>query len=190
MPTIRFRTQDTRASTARKLNSLLVGESDAGTFFRFRETPQTFDQWLVQLEDVRRALYAAFYTTEPIGQFRMQDDRRMLCYRLNRLAEAVDAGAQDIAPTSLLPPVLSGTPETGETLTVTNGTWRANPSATITRRWLRDGVEIVGATGTTYVLVVADEGAEITVEVTATNTEGATVVVTNALGPVVAPGAP
>ena len=30
MPSTSFRTQDTRASTARKLNSLLVGESDAG----------------------------------------------------------------------------------------------------------------------------------------------------------------
>lgn len=185
MPTIRFRTQDTRASTARKLNSLLVGESDAGAFFRFRETPQTFDQWLVQLEDVRRALYAAFYPTEPIGQFRMQDDRRMLCYRLNRLAETVDAGPQDIAPINLLPPILSGTPETGETLTVTDGTWRANPAATITYQWKRDGADIVGATNATYVLVEADETAEITVEVTATNSEGSAIVVTAPVGPVV-----
>ena len=185
MPTIRFRTQDTRASTARKLDSLLVGESDAGTFFRFRETPQTFDQWLAQLEDVRRALYAAFYTTEPIGQFRMQDDRRMLCYRLNRLAEAVDAGAQDIAPVNLLPPVLSGTPVIGQTLSVTAGTWRANPAATITYQWKRDGADIVGATNATYVLDVADEGAVITVEVTATNSEGSAIAVTAPVGPVV-----
>lgn len=186
MPAIRFRTQDTRSSTARKLNQLLVGESDAGTFFRFRETPQTFDQWLVQLEDVRQALYLAFYSTESIGQFRMQDDRRMLCYRLNRLSEAVEGGAQEVAPSVLTAPTVSGTAAVGETLSATAGTWRANPAEAITYQWKRDGVDIVGANAATYLLVEADEATEITVEVTATNTEGEATVVTNALGPVTA----
>lgn len=185
MPTIRFRTQDTRASTARKLNQLLVGQSDAGTFFRFRETPQTFDQWVTQLEDVRRALNNAYYVTTKVGQFRMQDDRRMLCYRLNRLVEAIAAGAQDAAPTIVTGPVLTGTPEVGQTLTTTNGTWRGRPTPTFTRRWLRDGVAIAGATALTYVLVEGDEAAEITVEVTATNSEGSAAAVTAPVGPVV-----
>lgn len=92
MPQIRFRTQDTRASTARKLNALLVTETDAGPFFPFRETPQTYDQWNLELESVRRALAEADYSVDDVGQFRTSDTRQLRCRKLNRLVDAIAAG--------------------------------------------------------------------------------------------------
>lgn len=74
-------------------------------------------------------------------------------------------------PASLTKPAITGTATVGQTLTSTNGTWTDNPT-TYTRRWLRDGVAISGATATTYVLVTADKTHKISVEVTAKNAKG------------------
>ena len=49
---------------------------------------------------------------------------------------------------------------------------RAGLAATITRRWLRDGTAIAGATGTSHVVTSADRGAVLTVTETATNADG------------------
>lgn len=91
-----------------------------------------------------------------------------------------------IAPSFTVDPVLSGTPTVGETLTVTNGTAGGTPSATFARAWLRDGTAIAGATGATRVLTEDDVDALISVRVTATNTAGSDVAISNELGPVVA----
>lgn len=91
-----------------------------------------------------------------------------------------------IAPSFNVDPVLSGTPTVGETLTVTNGTAGGTPAATFARAWLRDGAAIAGATGTTRVLTEDDVDALISVRVTATNSAGSDVAISNELGPVVA----
>lgn len=90
--TTRFRTQDTRSSTTKKLNALLAGDTVAANFFSFREVPQTYDQWDAVLEGLRKAMYAAFYPVEPVGKFRTSDTRRLRAFKLNRFAEAVAAG--------------------------------------------------------------------------------------------------
>lgn len=103
--------------------------------------------------------------------------------------DAVDAAvamASAAVPANTVAPALSGTATVGQTLTVTNGTWTGSPTPTYSRAWLRDGVVIPGATGTTYVLVGADEDAVITVRVTATNTTGTASAVSNASAPVAA----
>ena len=86
--TTRFRTQDTRSSTAKKLNALLAGNAVAANFFSFREVPQTYDQWDAVLEGLRKAMYIAFYPVEPVGKFRTADTRRLRAFKLNRFAEA------------------------------------------------------------------------------------------------------
>lgn len=104
------------------------------------------------------------------------------------LAEEIiadEAAAQN--PVNTVAPVLSGTPEVGEVLTSTPGTWVGVTPFTYTRRWLRDGEAISGATAASYTLVSADEGAEITVEVKATNSAGSGTALSNALGPVTDP---
>jgi hypothetical protein len=67
-------------------------------------------------------------------------------------------------------PVVSGTGTVGQILTTTNGTW-VNAS-TYAYQWLRDGVAIVGATASTYVLVAADSTHAVSCRVTATNAGG------------------
>lgn len=95
------------------------------------------------------------------------------------------AAAINTTPVNTVAPALSGTPEVGETLTVTNGTWTSQSSVSYSREWLRDGAVIPGETGTTYLLDAADEDADISVRVTATNANGSTSALSNTLGPVV-----
>jgi hypothetical protein len=80
-----------------------------------------------------------------------------------------------IPPANAVAPVISGTAVVGQTLTAVAGTWAGIPTPTVTGNWQRNGVNISGATGLTYVLTQADAGntANITYEETATNTAGA-----------------
>ncbi|MFC6343526.1 hypothetical protein ACFP8W_16190, partial [Nocardioides hankookensis] len=75
-----------------------------------------------------------------------------------------------IAPPSLTKPVISGTPEAGAALTVSNGTWNQT-NLTYAYQWLRDGTAITDATAATYTATAADAGAELTADVTATSTK-------------------
>lgn len=82
------------------------------------------------------------------------------------------SSASAFAPINNSLPLILGTPIVGSTLTATNGSWSASPSPTFTYQWKADGVNITGATSATYVVDAADVGADITVTVTATNSEG------------------
>jgi lysophospholipase L1-like esterase len=77
---------------------------------------------------------------------------------------AAASGAPALFNTVL--PAISGTATTGQTLTASTGTWSATPDS-YTYQWRRAGSNISGATSSTYVLQVADEGQAITVTVTA-----------------------
>lgn len=87
----------------------------------------------------------------------------------------------EFAPENTVAPVLSGTPEVGETLSVSNGTFIGTAPITYTYQWKRDGVDIVGATSSTYLLDALDEGTEVSAEVTATNALGSDSALSNAL---------
>lgn len=76
------------------------------------------------------------------------------------------------APTNVSLPVISGSPIVGQTLTTSVGTWIGNPVPIYTFQWNRDGTPIGGETGQTYVVDALDVGEDITVTVTATNSEG------------------
>lgn len=92
-------------------------------------------------------------------------------------------------PTFTSNPAILGSAVVGATLTAVDGTAIGNPSPTITRVWLRDGLAISGATGTTYVLVEADLGTTITVRNTATNGVGTPPTATSTgVGPVLEAG--
>lgn len=90
---------------------------------------------------------------------------------------------QEFAPESSVPPTISGTSEVGQTLTVTDtGEWGAGTEPfTFTYQWTRGGVDISGATNSTYVLVGADDGESIRCDVTATNNEGSDTASSNAI---------
>ncbi len=74
-------------------------------------------------------------------------------------------------PVNSVLPTISGTPQTGQTLTATNGTWTNSPTS-FTFQWKRAGTPIGGATASTYVPVAADVGNTLTVSVIATNSGG------------------
>ena len=82
-------------------------------------------------------------------------------------------GGVPVAPSNTVLPAITGTAQVGQVLTSTTGAWTARPGATYTRQWKAAGVNIGGATGTTYTPLVGDVGKVITVTVTATNTQGA-----------------
>lgn len=63
-------------------------------------------------------------------------------------------------------PSISGTARVGKTLKVSTGTWSPKPK--FTYQWYREGTPISGATKSSYKLVAADQGALITVSITAT----------------------
>ncbi len=86
------------------------------------------------------------------------------------------------APLATTAPALSGTAKVGETLVASEGVWTGNP--TLTLQWLRNGVEISGVSGASYVLAADDTGATITVRVSATNAGGTTIATSPGAGPV------
>jgi len=71
-------------------------------------------------------------------------------------------------PANTVAPSISGNQWQGQVLTTTNGTWTNSPT-TFTYQWRRGGVDIGGATASTYTLVAADRGTNITCVVTAGN---------------------
>lgn len=74
-------------------------------------------------------------------------------------------------PANTVAPAITGIAQTGQTLTCSNGTWSNSPTG-FTYQWKRGGVDIAGATASTYLLVVADEGAAVKCTVTASNANG------------------
>ena len=83
-------------------------------------------------------------------------------------------------------PVISGTATVGQVLTTSNGTWAGFPAPTFTYQWKRGGTAISGATSQSYLLVSADAGAMISVDVTATNSAGNATATAAAVGPITA----
>jgi hypothetical protein len=74
----------------------------------------------------------------------------------------VDARLVATAPPQIQAPAGTGV---GATLTSTPPTWN-QADVTMTYQWLREGQPISGATGTTYILTVADFNRAISLKVT------------------------
>lgn len=100
---------------------------------------------------------------------------------------ATSAVTAPVAPSNSTAPSVTGTARVGQTLAGTNGAWVGTAPITYARQWMRNGAAIAGATGTSYALVDADMGMNITLRVTATNMAGSTVSTSAAVGPVVKP---
>ena len=87
-----------------------------------------------------------------------------------------------LAPSNTVAPVIAGTLNVGDTLTVTDGgIWLGSPIPDLTYQWQRNGSNIDTETASTYVLVVADAGANITCDVKGTNSEGDATAASNTL---------
>jgi subtilisin family serine protease len=81
------------------------------------------------------------------------------------------------APANTAPPTVSGTPEEGQVLTASSGSWSGSP-AVYAYQWRRcdsagaNCVALAGATAQTYRVGSADIGSTLRVEVTASNPSG------------------
>lgn len=95
---------------------------------------------------------------------------------------AVAFKAVAIVPVNTAPPVISGGPAVGATLTASAGTWTGDPTPTVTRQWYRNGGVISGATGSTLSTVGYADGDVITLTETATNAVGTASAGSNAIG--------
>lgn len=88
------------------------------------------------------------------------------------------AAQANYAPTNTAAPTISGTPQTGQTLTANPGSWSSDTTPRFAFQWERcDSLgnscsAISGATSQTYVVQSADEGKTLRVVVTASNASG------------------
>jgi hypothetical protein len=90
------------------------------------------------------------------------------------------AAQANYAPTNTAPPVISGTAQSGQTLTTTTGTWTYQTAPTFSFQWQRCNesgascASIAGATSSTYVVQAADNASTLRAVVTAQNVDGTT----------------
>jgi hypothetical protein len=103
-------------------------------------------------------------------------------------ADDVTLSLSQSPPSNTSAPSISGTAEDGQTLTCDPGTWTGAP--TFTFEWLRDGVPIPGATGSTYALTPDDVGRQITCRVTGTNVAGSDQATSPPVSPASKPAGP
>lgn len=86
---------------------------------------------------------------------------------------AASAGRRSQArPFNTVAPTITGTVQSGQTVTAALGTWGGDPTITYAQKWLLNGIDDV--TTSTRALVSGDEGKALRLLVTATNGLGAT----------------
>ena len=93
-------------------------------------------------------------------------------------------------PANSAPPVISGGPAVGATLTASAGTWTGTPTPTVSRQWRRNGTDIPGATGGTLSTAGYADGDVIVLRETATNAVGTASASSNAIALMAAAFAP
>jgi hypothetical protein len=112
----------------------------------------------------------------------------------NPTSRVQPGGSTGAAPTNSGRPSITGTPQVGEALTATEGTWANNPTS-FAFQWQRCDVDAIvcgdvpGATGRSYGVRAGDVGFRIRVEVTARNASGSGTATSAASG-IIAPRTP
>lgn len=137
-------------------DTLIRGLVTGGTTFTVRETFPNGVTWSIT------GLLASMTPATPM-------DDRMTCTITLDTTGALTTGSE-AAPTNTVLPAISGTLTVGQVLTAYEGVWTGAPA--FTYQWKNEGVNISGATSRTYTLQATDEGDNITVTVTGTNSAG------------------
>jgi hypothetical protein len=95
-----------------------------------------------------------------------------LSYAVQYDPDGVTLTLASLLPVNTGPPMVSGTPAVGQTLSCSDGVWTNAPTG-FGFQWNRDGVAITDSTGSTYTVQAADHGHMLTCAVTASNAAGA-----------------
>lgn len=117
--------------------------------------------------DIGFAIYARITATDDWGSTKAYSNRT------NVIA----------SPYNTAVPAITGTETEGSELTCSTGTW-VGTSLSYAYQWKRDGVAIGSATASTYTLVEADVGTDISCTVTATDSYGTATADAVAVGPI------
>lgn len=170
---VQFRTQDTKAGWARKINALFSPTPI------FREVPQTLSQWQRQLNAlVAQAVVDGFaFSSRPL--FRLSDTRQMWARKLNVLAVGVEAGASTLAISAIMGDdavtlaeaaavTISGTSvklANGAVVTLTatssGGTVTQLGTTTVaTNAWTKTAIVMTGLANGTYTITATSPGAK------------------------------
>jgi hypothetical protein len=87
-------------------------------------------------------------------------------------ASSSSVAVPGVAPKSVEPPLVLGSPEVAQPLTCLTGTWIGAPKPTFSYRWLLEGTVIPSASEAIYVVTPVDQGHSLSCEVIATNKVG------------------
>lgn len=90
----------------------------------------------------------------------------------NQQEISVDPLAGGNAPTLTVAPVITGTAQVGQVLTVDDGTFTGDATITYAYQWFIGGAAVSGETNNTYTPVAGDVGKVATARVVATNASG------------------
>jgi hypothetical protein len=93
-------------------------------------------------------------------------------------------GLTAASPVNVTAPAVTGTPQVGETLTVSDGTWQGQATLTYAYQWYDSNGAIGGATANTFELTGDQEGLLVYAAVTASNGLGTARQLSNSVGPV------
>jgi len=101
--------------------------------------------------------------------------------RFKTLKDPLPPIPTDIPPFLVISPSILGENVEGSVISLSTGEWSGSGTIVITQQWLRSGEPIVGEEGLTYSLQAADQGQDISCQVTATSEFGVATVNTNSI---------
>lgn len=165
-----------------------VGQTLAGTSGTWAGSPSpTYAfQWLRDGVAITGATSSTYEVTE--ADLGSVISFRVVASNFNGSAIAVsdDTAAVTLVAVFTVSPTISGVAQEGVTLLATTGAATGSPTPVMTLQWKRNGVAISGATGLTYLVVLADVGSVLTVTSTATNSQGTASATSDATATVIA----
>jgi methionine-rich copper-binding protein CopC len=146
-------------------------------------------QWEADQADIADATSSTFtLTSDQIGKpirvrVTAQNSAGSGFLRSGSTPAVADAEVVGVAP-AIETATITGTPTVGQVLTAGATGVTGSPEPTLTYQWQAGGVDISGATSSTFTLTSAQLPSVITVKVTATNTEGSSFAISSATAPV------
>ncbi|SNS58618.1 Serine protease, subtilisin family [Micrococcales bacterium KH10] len=129
------------------------------------------DVWFERPQGFNSHFVKSIAGTDLVVHRKSQDtDAKVLLVHMHNVS-GTRTQVLDVQPdqaNSVSPPVISGLPRVGQTLSASTGEWTGAGTFTYAYQWLRDGQTIAAATGASYAVAAEDEGKAISVRVTAT----------------------